>query len=48
VLTIGDLAAYSVSQEAVIVNCDLRRRSLVGLIDAYNGKEPDRPWWRVW
>ena len=46
VLTIGDLAAFSVRQEAALVACDARRAEAVGLIDRRNEQVTPKPWWR--
>lgn len=36
VVTVGDLAALTLAQDAVIVSCDARRQALVDAIDAHN------------
>lgn len=48
VQTIGDLAVFSVRQEAVIAVCDARRAGAVALIDQRNAQVTPKPWWRVW
>ena len=40
---IGDLAAYSIRQDAALKVCDAKREALVSIIDA---AKPARPWWR--
>ncbi len=53
----GELAGFSVEQEAAISGCELRKDAAVQVIDAYNATEealsgnalePKRPWWRLW
>lgn len=46
VQTIGDLAVFSVRQEAVIAVCDARRAGAVALIDQRNAQVTPTPWWR--
>ena len=48
VQTIGDLAVFSVRQEAVIAVCDAKRDRAVALIDQRNAQVTPKPWWRVW
>lgn len=44
VQTVGDLAAYSIRQDAAIKTCSSRGDALVELIDAANGVKGKR-WW---
>jgi len=44
-VTIGDLAAYSLNVSAALANCDNRRAEIVKLVDA--AQKPKRKWWRV-
>lgn len=44
--TVGDLAAFSVRQEAAISVCNERRRALTEIIDAANERPPKVAWWR--
>lgn len=44
--TVGDLAVFSVRQEAVIAVCDARRAGAVALIDQRNAQVTPKPWWR--
>ena len=44
VLTVGDLAAFSIRQEAALQTCEAKRAGLVALIDA--AQPVKRPWWR--
>jgi hypothetical protein len=44
---VGDLAAYSVSQEAALQTCDAQRAAVVSIIDAANAIHAPRRWWRV-
>lgn len=37
VQTIGDLAAFSLRQNAMIEVCDARREAVVSIVDGYNG-----------
>ena len=46
--TIGDLAVFSVRQEAALAVCDARRAGAVALIDQRNAQVTPKPWWRVW
>lgn len=54
--SVGELAGFSVEQEAAISGCELRKDAAVQVIDAYNATEealsgalePKRPWWRRW
>ena len=53
-VTVGDLAAFSVRQEAAISVCNERRAAVVSVLDAYNSmaaqmaeKLKPRPWWRL-
>lgn len=48
VQTVGDLAVFSVRQEAAIALCDARRASAVALIDQANGTSDERGWWPPW
>lgn len=36
VATIGDLAAFSIRQEAALAVCDARREAVIGAVDAHN------------
>jgi hypothetical protein len=54
VQTVGELAAFSVRQEAAVAVCDARRSAAVAVIDAANAmnaqmaeKLKPRPWWRL-
>jgi len=42
--TVGDLAAFSVRQEAALQTCEAKRAGLVALIDASQPRK--RKWWR--
>lgn len=44
VATVGDLAAFSIRQEAALQTCEAKRAGLVALIDA--AQPVKRPWWR--
>ena len=44
VSTVGDLAAFSIRQEAALQTCEAKRAGLVALIDA--AQPVKRPWWR--
>lgn len=44
VATVGDLAAWSIRQEAALQTCEAKRAGLVALIDA--AQPVKRPWWR--
>ncbi len=53
--TIGDLATFSIEQEAAIGVCDARRSALAQIVDVQTRAQADltralspRPWWRVW
>lgn len=46
VLTIGDLAAFSLRQEAELQACEAKRAGIVDLVD--KGQKPLKPWWKVW
>lgn len=48
VQTVGDLAAFSVRQDAALRACDGRRGAVVELIDAHAKAVTPEPWWRVW
>ena len=43
VATVGDLAAWSIRQEAALQTCDAKRAGLVALIDASQPRK--RKWW---
>lgn len=45
VLTVGDLAGFSLRQEAALQSCDAKRTGLIALIDATRPPEKRR-WWR--
>lgn len=54
-VTVGDLAAFTVRQEAAISICDARRGAAVATIDAANAMQAQlakalkpKPWWHVW
>jgi hypothetical protein len=44
VKTVGDLAAYSIRQEAEIQSCEAKRAGIVALVDAAQVKP--KPWWK--
>lgn len=44
VKTVGDLAAYSVRQDAALKVCDAKREGLVSILDAVNAPAKRR-WW---
>lgn len=44
--TVGDLAAFSVRQEADLAVCNDRRQALVDIIDAHGRLVAPRPWYR--
>lgn len=47
--TLGQLAGFSVRQEAAITICEQRKDAAVAVIDAVNAiTRPRRPWWRPW
>lgn len=53
VQTVGELAAFSVRQEAAVGVCDARRAAAVAVIDATNALSAQmaerlkpKPWWR--
>ena len=53
--TIGDLATFSIEQEAAIGVCDARRSALVQIVDVQDRAQAaltralaPRPWWKVW
>lgn len=46
--SVGELAAFSVRQEAALAVCDGRREAVVALVDAHRGIVTPRPWWKVW
>lgn len=48
VQTIGDLAVFSLRQEAALAVCDARRAAAVALIDKRNAQVTPKPLWRVW
>lgn len=48
VRTAGDLAVFSVRQEAVIAVCDAKRAGAIALIDQRNAQVAPKPWWQVW
>lgn len=50
VKTVGDLAAYSIQQEANLMICEARKDSAIAIIDAHADatQQPKRPWWKVW
>lgn len=49
-LTIGDLAIFSIEQEAALNVCDSHRGAAVSMIEAVNKAlevpEPKAPWWK--
>jgi hypothetical protein len=54
-VTVGDLAAFTVRQEAAISICDARRGAAVATIDAANAMQAQfakalkpKPWWHIW
>ena len=54
--SVGELAGFSVEQEAAISVCETRKDAAVAVIDAHNRiaadvaerLKPPRPWWRRW
>jgi hypothetical protein len=55
VQTVGELAAFSVRQEAAVAVCDARRSAAVAVIDAANAmgaqmaeRLKPRKWWKLW
>lgn len=46
--TIGQLAAFSVRQEAALQVCDERKAAVVAIVDAHKAVVMPRPWWRFW
>lgn len=47
VQTVGDLAAFSVEQEASVSICEARKDAAVAIIDAHaKVQEKPAPWWR--
>ena len=55
VQTVGDLAAFSIDQEAAIGECEVQRdhavtqlQDLNAAIAAQARATAPRPWWRVW
>jgi hypothetical protein len=49
-VTTGDIATFSILQEAALQTCDARREASISIIDAINAanREEPRPWWRLW
>lgn len=45
VQTIGDLASFSLQQNAAITVCDAKREGLLDIIDATNKASGARRWW---
>ena len=48
VATIGDLASFSLRQDAALSICDGRRAAVVAVADAYAPPPPKRHWWQAW
>jgi hypothetical protein len=54
--SVGELAGFSVEQEAAISTCEGRKDAAVQMIDAHNAAalklaetaKPKRVWWRLW
>lgn len=46
--TIGQLAAFSVRQEAALQVCSERKAAVVAIVDAHRAAVTPRPWWKVW
>ena len=46
VQTVGDLASYSLKQDASLKDCNAKRDGLVQIIDAANKAAKPKPWWR--
>lgn len=54
--SVGELAGFSVEQEAALSACEGRKDAAVQVIDAHNAAAVElerrlayrRPWWRVW
>jgi hypothetical protein len=44
VATVGDLAAYSLKQDAAIRVCDARRAAVVAIVDSAQPKKKRWPW----
>jgi hypothetical protein len=49
---VGELAGFSVEQEAAILVCEARKDAAVLIMDAYGGvaakPEVKRRWWEIW
>jgi len=53
---VGELAGFSVEQEAAISICEARKDAAILTMDAHNllaaamaqRREAKRPWWRAW
>jgi hypothetical protein len=48
VQTVGELAAFSVRQEAALQVCEARRAAVVSIVDAHRATVEPKPWWRLW
>lgn len=51
--SVGELAGFSVEQEAAISVCEMRKDAAVATIEAHNRladapAASKRPWWRRW
>lgn len=46
VQTVGDLASFSLRQEAALQSCEAKRAGIVDLVD--KAQKPLKPWWKVW
>ncbi len=48
VSTVGQLAAFSVRQEAALQVCSERKAAVVALVDAHRAIVTPKPWWAFW
>lgn len=44
VRAVGDLAAFSIKQEAALADCDAKRSGLLSIVEGVNVKEKKRLW----
>jgi hypothetical protein len=47
VATVGDLAAFSIRQEAALQTCEARRAAVVAIVDAVARITYPKSWWRL-